>query len=59
MVEKPFDKLGDHPMIQSGREDVIVPGIKILLEGIRHSDSERVVVSDFGVLAGFLAEFVQ
>ncbi len=56
MVGKSFKEISEHPMIHPGREDVIVPGIKILQEGMKASGTSRVVVSDFGVLGGLLTE---
>lgn len=59
MLNKSFEVIARNPMVQSGREDVIVPGIKILESARSKLEAERVTVSDMGILAGFLSEYLQ
>ncbi len=54
-----FEQLGQRPMIQSGREDVILPGVIILEEAIDRLKGQETVVSDLGVLTGYLSEWIQ
>jgi exopolyphosphatase/guanosine-5'-triphosphate,3'-diphosphate pyrophosphatase len=58
MLGKSFEQLSEHPMIQSGREDVILPGIKILQAGMETVGASRTIVSDFGILAGLIRESI-
>lgn len=56
MSGRTFEELAEEPMIQPGREDVIVPGIKILQAGLDTAGAEEATVSDLGVLTGYLSE---
>lgn len=56
MSERTFEELSREPMVQPGREDVIVPGIKLLEAGLDAAGAEEATVSDLGVLAGYLSE---
>lgn len=53
---KPFQEIGRDPMVQSGREEVLVPGILILKSGMRKASVREVLVSDMGILAGVISE---
>lgn len=55
-LRKTFEKLLREPMIQQGREDVMIPGIVILEEFARYADVDQVIVSDYGPLVGSLVE---
>jgi len=56
ILDCPVDQLIEHPMIQPGREDVMMAGVVILEEFARFSDVNYVIVSDFGPLAGTFEE---
>lgn len=56
MKSKSFQDLSTHPMIQSGREDVILPGIEILKRSLEITSINNFQVSDLGILAGALSE---
>jgi exopolyphosphatase/guanosine-5'-triphosphate,3'-diphosphate pyrophosphatase len=51
-----FEELAELDAIQSGREDVMIPGIVILETFAQHADVPSVVVSDYGILAGLIEE---
>lgn len=51
-----YSELRELPMIQPGREDVMLPGIVILEEFARFADVSEVIISDYGILAGILEE---
>lgn len=59
LQKQSFDDLSDHPLIRPGREDVLVPGVKILETGLEVSGSDYTRISDLGILAGFLAEYIR
>ncbi|MFB6345283.1 MAG: hypothetical protein ABEK50_05865 [bacterium] len=53
---EPFETIAREPMVQSGREEVLVPGILILLRSMKLTSSTEVTVSDMGILAGLISE---
>lgn len=53
------EEIGGKAMISPGREDVIMPGIAILQECLNRAGEPRFVVSDYGVLAGCLEDFLR
>lgn len=53
---KPFNVIAREPMIQSGRAEVILPGILILKKALRLASCTTARVSDMGILAGLLSE---
>ena len=56
VLDRPVNQLVEHPMIQPGREDVMMAGVLILEEFARFSTANHVIVSDFGPLAGTFEE---
>jgi len=54
-----MDALAREPMIQDGREDVIIPGILILEEFAEYVGRDQFVVSEYGILAGLLEERIR
>jgi exopolyphosphatase/guanosine-5'-triphosphate,3'-diphosphate pyrophosphatase len=58
MRDRTFEELGQEPMIQPGREDVILPGVLILDAALEVLEGRETVVSDLGVLTGYLSEWI-
>lgn len=56
--DRPYAELAEVPVIQEGREEVILPGVHILLHAMEYRGVHEVRVSEFGVLAGLLGEEV-
>lgn len=59
MSARTFEELSEHPMIQAGREDVILPGVLILEAALKKVEGLETIVSDLGVLTGYLSEWIR
>jgi exopolyphosphatase/guanosine-5'-triphosphate,3'-diphosphate pyrophosphatase len=56
MKNRTYEELSREPMIMDGREDVIIPGGKILLRCMDELSINKVTVSEYGILAGYIWE---
>lgn len=55
-VLTPQERLLTHRALQPGREETIVPGIKIMLSIMDHAGSDSMTVTQYGLLEGFIID---
>lgn len=49
----------EQPGLEKGREDLILPGIAVLLRVMRETGAREVVVSDFGLREGIIVDWLE
>jgi exopolyphosphatase/guanosine-5'-triphosphate,3'-diphosphate pyrophosphatase len=54
-----IDQRSRIPVLQDGREDLIIPGVAIVQSVLRRSGSSQIVVSDYGLREGLIMELIE